>query len=247
MNKKESASFFNFHSAPKPTILTKISENKGFNSITFASKPIIPTKKSENKAFSTSNTSTPKYSQLTTSPSSNSCILKSTATKSVVMALSKIQNKRKPLPTRSSLTSEESSSLFNFYHVSEPLTTKHNTEISVPTCITPSSLSTTRDHSTPDHDTIPKEQSKSTEHEKTMDITAQSAQLNVTPITTAQLITHMETTSSVTTTRNVLKVIAAITSKKSKKPSITNTKPITSYYSTQDHSSDTVYLLWNSS
>ena len=48
-----------------------------------------------------------------------------------------------------------------------------------------------------------------------------------------------------TTNRNVLKAIAAITSKqsKSKKVSITNTKPITSYFSTQDHSmaSDTTY------
>ena len=158
------------------------------------------------------------------------------------MALSKIHRKRKPKPTRLSLAHEinKESSLFDFYPASEPPTTPVSSTSSQ-TCITPSALSTI--HS-PNHESVPRNESTITEHDETsMHLTVQSEQ--VTPITNAQLVTHTDTTTLMTTNRNVLKAIAAITSKqsKSKQVSITNTKPITSYFSTQDHSmaSDTTY------
>ena len=147
------------------------------------------------------------------------------------------------MPTRLSLAhgiDKESSSLFDFYPASE-LPTIPISSTSSQTCITPSALSTI--HS-PNHESIPRNEPAITEHDKTsMYLTVQSEQ--VTPITNAQLVTHTDTTTLMTTNRNVLKAIAAITSKqsKSKKVSIINTKPITSYFSTQDHSmaGDTIY------
>ena len=141
------------------------------------------------------------------------------------------------MPTRLSLAHEinKESSLFDFYPASEPPTTSVSSTSSQ-TCITPSALSTI--HST-NHESIPRNEPTFTEHDKTsMHLTVQSEQVNITPITNALLVTHMDTTTLMTTNRNVLKAIAAITSKqsKSKKASITNTKPITSYFSTQDHS-----------
>ena len=218
VNEKESASLFDFCSASK-------------------SQTTIPTENSENKA----STSKPVYSQLTTSPSPSSAL----KSKSMVMALSKIHSKRKSEPTKLNLVNEESTSLFDFYSASELITlasvNKDNTDISTPMCITPSAISTSMaiTHSSADHAAIPKNQSTSTEHA----FTVQSARANVTPSTSTQLITHMETTSSVTTTRNLLKAIATITSKQSKsnKASTRNTKPITSYFSTQDHSNDIIH------
>lgn len=89
--------------------------------------------------------------------------------------------------------------------------------MSTPMCITPSALSTTSTeiaHLSTDHDASRKQWSTSTEHAKSsVDLSVQSAQVKMSPSNFTHLTTPMVTTSSVTTTRNALKAIAAVTFK----------------------------------